>query len=341
MEVLVWAESALLLFLGVRWMLDRDDYARTVRIAIDAESALREGRPREAIRAAARLRSARSPRMRATSPLILLRIRSSAGESSRAANRARRILEAMRRDHCDFRLLNTLVDALISAGRYREALAIPDRFMAAARERGRIEDPGSHALLRINLAEALYESGEEEAALEQLSSVEAAGATSPLAASGLSCLRAWIRIHRGEVAAARADLDAVDPAGLGEFYEAELHMTRAALEREAGDPGQALVHARKGLETARRPSSERNALFLLADLAARRGETEEARETFRRAVDHRYRGQGGDGLLRYASFLESSGDAAGALAALRLCVERDPEGARAREAAARLRARAT
>jgi hypothetical protein len=157
----------------------------------------------------------------------------------------------------------------------------------------------------------------------------------PLAINGLYCLRAWIRVQRGELDAARADLAriAADPLAM---YAAELCYTRAALEREAGNLEAARRLAETGLKRARTASSERNGQFVLAGILALSGQAAGARDLFDRAVQHSYRGQGGDGLWRFAAFPDSTREHQEAARVLGLLIERDPESFHAKRAREKL-----
>lgn len=88
-------------------------------------------------------------------------------------------------------------------------------------------------------------------------------------------------------------------------YEAEVAYTWAALERESGNFAIALTHAELGMRQAKRVSSKRNGQFLVAGIAALMGDSARARSLFDAGVAADYRGQGGDGLTRFAAFLDS------------------------------------
>jgi predicted TPR repeat methyltransferase len=75
---------------------------------------------------------------------------------------------------------------------------------------------------------------------------------------------------------------------------------------------------------------------MVAGIAALMGDDARALALFNEAVESEYQAQGGDGLLRFATFLEQRGDADGAERLLRLTIERDPESIFAATARTRL-----
>jgi tetratricopeptide (TPR) repeat protein len=88
-----------------------------------------------------------------------------------------------------------------------------------------------------------------------------------------------------------------------------------------------------------RPSSERNAIFLRARVAAARGELERAESLCREAAAHPHRWQGGDGLLLWGDVLSQLGRPDHARDAWRLALERDPQSTSAAMCRARLEAK--
>ncbi len=93
----------------------------------------------------------------------------------------------------------------------------------------------------------------------------------------------------------------------------------------AGRVDDAEIALDRGAKLARRISSKRNVLFLRARLSAARGDWDGAERLCREAVQHRFRGQGGAGILLWAEALKQLGRPAEADAALRLVAQRDPE----------------
>lgn len=80
------------------------------------------------------------------------------------------------------------------------------------------------------------------------------------------------------------------------------------------------------------------ALFLRARLLALMGRDDEAIEACRRAAEHPFKTQSGDGLLLWGDLLSKRGRIEEARAAWSLARERDPESASAGQASQRLSA---
>ncbi len=270
--------------------------------------------------------------------LLLIDSYRARGSAGRAAKVATKFLEYLSTtfEECQWHWLNSVIDALVSAGRYREAVAAQARWSARGRRSGRDSDPVSYAFTQINRAEAFFELGESAEALSLLEHARPLAEPDAVARNGLLCLEAWISIHEGELERARDRLARVDVAALSPVYAAEVHYTWAAYEREAKDLEHALQHAERGLQSSVRPSSERNGLFMIASIEALRGNHARAKEHFERAVGHHYRGQGADGLFRYAEFLERTEGAHAAEPVYGLLIERDGESALATHARRRI-----
>lgn len=117
----------------------------------------------------------------------------------------------------------------------------------------------------------------------------------------------------------------VDPKALAPDYEAEVYYTWAALEREQGDYPKAQQHAEAGLALAKRPSSVRNGLFMVASVMAHSGDPHVAIDWFEEALAHPYKGQARYGLSRYAAFLNTQGKTDRAATVAKLMTELDPE----------------
>jgi len=125
----------------------------------------------------------------------------------------------------------------------------------------------------VNLAVCDFVNDE---ALTLLSDAEPLAQAYPLAKNGLLCMQAWILAHTGALKAAREAAKAVDPRSL-KLYRAEVFYTRAAIERDSGNVDRAFELATTGLSYAKRASSERNGLFMLAGILLARGDFDQAR----------------------------------------------------------------
>ena len=246
------------------------------------------------------------------------------GQTLEGVQAWRQILEAHPRAVCPWGLVNLAVDALVNAALYAEALRTPELWPEKARQRGKQRDEVSFAIVQINQAEALHNLGSDQRALTLLDSVVTLTQPSPLALNGLRCLRAWILVHDGQLEAARRELFALDVRALPR-YAPEVNYTFAALARECGNLVEALQYAESGLALARTASSRRNGQFMVAGILALLGEATRARSLFDAAVASVYQGQGGDGLLRFATFLEGQGSHDDAVQIRHLLLERDPE----------------
>jgi tetratricopeptide (TPR) repeat protein len=229
-------------------------------------------------------------------------------------------------------VLNTAVDALIAAGSYEEALALPFRFVVRGSR-----DTAHELLVEINLAEAEYNLGRWEDAWDRLRDLDPLAAAFPIARAGLAQQRAWIAAHTGRPEEAlhfwrRADID-----DLPRHYHAE-HFFTGAVACIAADRFECARRcALDGASAAIRRSSKRNALFIRARVAAAMGEPARAESLCREAAADPYRAQGGDGLLLWGDLLlrlEHRGEARQAYA---LAIDRDRQSASARLAAERLR----
>lgn len=216
---------------------------------------------------------------------------------------------------------NVAIDLLISAGAYSAALgAEPSPSMPT-----NARDALALALIQINLAEAEYNLGRWDEAEARLRPLDLACWCYPIARTGLLQQRAWIAAHRGRGVEALELCASADPRGLPSRYRAEYHFTRAGALLAAGRVDDAETALDRGAKLARRISSKRNVLFLRARLAGTRGDWDSAERLCREAVQHRFRRQGGAGILLWAEALKQLGRPAEADAALRLVVQRDPE----------------
>ncbi len=236
-----------------------------------------------------------------------------------------------------FEAATLATNAFICAGRYQEALAT--QAWAEARAGGEPQDDeGQGALLQINLAEADYNLGGWDAAWRRLEALdEASFEDVPLLLGGLRCQRAWIAAARAEPAPVHLYLDTFDPDWLPRLFRAELYYCKVACHLFLGDRARAADALEQGLAWAVRASSRRNGRFLKAQLLAQRGERAAASAEYAAAAEDPYKGQGAGALLAWGELLAHTlQQPQPARAAWRLAVERDPESAAAREAAARL-----
>jgi tetratricopeptide (TPR) repeat protein len=228
--------------------------------------------------------------------------------------------------------VNQLVEALVASGQYREALQVPP-------PDPRWAEPGQEMLIQINLAEADYNLGRWDEAWQRLAPLDAEAALPSICESGLLLQRAWIAAHQGRGAEALELWTSADIGGLPYEYWAEHHFTGAAALLALGRLDEALEAAQGGAADAVRPSSLRNVLFLQARIHAAAGRLAEAEALCREAAAHPLQTQGGDGLLLWGDLLLELGRPEEALAAWRLCVERDPQSESAQQAQGRLEER--
>jgi tetratricopeptide (TPR) repeat protein len=228
--------------------------------------------------------------------------------------------------------LNQTVDALIAAGRYLEALALPERFVAHGSR-----DSVSDLLVQINLAEAEYNLGRWSAAWDRLRGLDPLAAAFPIARAGLAQQRAWIMAHTGRPDEALRHWHRADLGDLPRHYRAEHFFTGAVALIGVGEYDAARSCAHAGAQRAVRPSSKRNALFIRARVAAATSEWTLAESLCRSASAFPYRGQGGDGLLFWGDVLTRLERFAEARQAYALAVERDSQSESAQIAAGRLR----
>ncbi len=207
----------------------------------------------------------------------------------------------------------------------------------AAQARGRRSHPFAALLVRINTAEALHNLGRDDEALAELDDVLEATRPGEYVHAGAATLKAWILAARGSLEAP-ALISGIELGGMGDKYRAEVHFTRAAAFAANRRFDEAEREARAGLSHAKRPSSERNAWFLLGSIAYDAGDPARALDYFDIGLAHRYRGQGGFALLKRARALAELGRE-GVRDALALVIARDPQSAAAATARRELAAR--
>ncbi len=234
--------------------------------------------------------------------------------------------------------LNSCVDTLVCAGRYQAAIDLFEAVPELARRHAHEARDPHYALVQINLAEADVNLGRAEAALARMEGWDGAVAGVPLMASGLGLQRGWILGALGRGEEALAAVEAMQREALGELFASEYHLSRTFAFLAVGRLDDAQVELAEALARARRPSTTRNALFLQARLAERRGDRAAALRLCREAAEHPHRWQGGDGLLFWGELLAEEGDVEGARRAWTLALERDAESASADTARARLAA---
>ena len=228
--------------------------------------------------------------------------------------------------------LNQAVDALIAAGCYDEALALPASFVVHGPR-----DSASELLVQINLAEAEYNLGRWSAAWDRLRDLDPLAAAFPIARAGLAQQRAWIAAHTGRPDEALHQWRRAELRDLPRHYHAEHYFTGAVALIGVGRHDAARGCAIAGADAAIRPSSKRNALFIRARVAAAANDWQLAESLCRAAAPHPYRAQGGDGLLFWGDLLVRLERLAEAGQAFALAIDRDRQSQSARFAAERLR----
>lgn len=221
--------------------------------------------------------------------------------------------------------LNSSVDGLIAAGRYREALELPSRFNVHG-----LRDTCAEMLVQINLAEAEYNLGRWDAAWERLRGLDPLAAAFPIARAGLAQQRSWIAAHTSKPGEALHQWRRADLRDLPRNYHAEHFFTGAVALLGVGRIDAARECAISASGAAVRPSSQRNSLFIRARVAAAMGELPRAESLCRAAAQNPYRAAGGEGLLFWGGILARLGRSEEALQAYALAVERDGESESAR-----------
>ncbi len=185
---------------------------------------------------------------------------------------------------------NIAIDCLISVGRYREALELPAGMPEDMRPSPGERLPSHYVLAQINLSEALYNLGRWEEAERILDPILDAANDSWVTKSGVIMQRAWIAAHRGRAAEAWALME--QRPYLGRRYQSEIHFARAAALRELKRLDEAEREARAGMLAAVRPSSVRNAHFVLGHIEVARGNLAAAERHFAAGAANRWKRQG-------------------------------------------------
>jgi tetratricopeptide (TPR) repeat protein len=234
--------------------------------------------------------------------------------------------EALASGPCSAHHLNIAVNAFINAGKYRRALEV-----------GEADQPPRNSLVQLNLAEAEYNLGQWEAALERLDVArQLNNPVSPVVAAGETAQRAWILGHLGRVAEADSAVETVNPMALPHIFRSEFFYTRSLIALASGDAKTALMRADEGLAIAKRASSVRNGVFLRARALAMGGDCTGALREFEGGASHTYQGQGGAALLEWGDLLLKAGREDEARKAWASAVEKDPESESAVKASERL-----
>ncbi|HEX8823265.1 MAG TPA: tetratricopeptide repeat protein [Archangium sp.] len=299
------------------------------------ESSFHFGTYRATLASIRALRLLGAPRwMRPSLLQLTVHAREALGQTASAVEGARRLVGEARALR-SWDLANTAINTFINAGLYEEALEVERRW--ERQETPEVEPLDTEeGLVQLNLAEALYNLGDWEAASERLQGVEKVVEPQPLLKHALLMQRAWIQANTGRGADALETLARVDRQSLPRVYWSEVAFTHAAALLAVGRYEEAEREVRAGLECARRVASTRNGLFLLGRIALRAGRLDEALPHFEAGAAHPYRGQGGRALLEWGDCLERLGQGSRAREVWRLVLERDPRSEAAREAASRL-----
>lgn len=229
--------------------------------------------------------------------------------------------------------LNTVVAMWTAVGRYEKAVAAahaaaPHLFALVS-----TSDPGT-SLVRINLAEALVELGQFDEALALL----ALGSDTdwPLTRVGAATARAWALTMAGRHDEALTAAHGLDASALGHDYAAELPLTLALVHLNLGQWARAKAALDDAARLTVRASTERNGLLHRARWALETGDVGGAQETWRAVQGHRWKGQGGAGLLALGDAFARQALGDEARAAWALAVSQDGESLSAATARERL-----
>jgi tetratricopeptide (TPR) repeat protein len=262
----------------------------------------------------------------AANPFVLMRLMTLANFEGRVSD-ALVCVETLRAtlspQVCSWQCLNVMIDTLIMAGRYHEALTLPDAWSLEAREHGARRDSDWFILARVNAAEALENLGRMPEAVALVSKLEADCDAGSPARGGVCMQAAWIATLVGEPARALTLLEAVRlmPAE----YRAELHYTRALALSALGRHDDACREAQRGFCSAVRASSFRNGLYILGSIAHHAGDHAQAARHFEAGFEHPYRAQGGAALVCFGDTLQVLGRIDQAKHLYEAVAERDPQ----------------
>jgi tetratricopeptide (TPR) repeat protein len=235
--------------------------------------------------------------------------------------------------------LNCAINAMINAGRYKEALRLKARWSSDFLERAHRRHPDGYLLVHLNLVEALYNLGRFGCANQLLETItpECEERGSRLVRAGLGLQKAWLSVLMGDPAGALELLMTVNERHLPRSFRAEVHFTRAAALRDVGRLREAKIAAEAGATLSLRASSKRNALFVLGSIAAAEGQPKRAIEILEHGATHAYRAQGADGLVLLGEQYLQIGLNVESDWAYACAIARDPQGFAARRAGRRLR----
>lgn len=229
------------------------------------------------------------------------------GNTNESVRSIQTMISSLRSDVCSWYIINHVVNSFVNAGLYREAIDFTSRWPHQVLDQVSQLDPTTRIITHINQAEAYHNLGEHHKALEILDSFDDWIAQNPIALHGRACLKAWILIYLGRTNEARALLESVDPKILSPGYISEVHYTWAELHRKEQDYTQATHHVEQGQRLAIRASSERNGLFIKAEILAQQHRLESSVELFEMALAHRYKAQCAKGLNAYCEVLKKLG----------------------------------
>jgi tetratricopeptide (TPR) repeat protein len=226
-----------------------------------------------------------------------------------------------------------MIDTLIMAGRYREALELPAAWSDSAREVGARAEHQAYALACVNRVEAAYNLGRLDVAqvmIAELGSVRLDGD----AKVAFELQRAWLAVLCGSPERALASLEGVRVALPA--YRAELCYARGFALSALGRHAAARSEAQRGLGVALRASSVRNGLYLCAAIAHAADDPTRALRWYEAGFEHPYRAQGGAALVSFGELLAGRGDRARAELAYISALDRDPQSHACDTARARL-----
>jgi len=203
-------------------------------------------------------------------------------------------------------------------GLYREVLAAVER--AAPELLTGIPEVISPDVLEVNFAETLTELGRYDDALR----VTSPASDIPLCEAGRRCARSWVLSLLGRPEDAVRELEGVNEPSLL-AYRAEYWFNVTFAQLIAGNLDAAADALQRSRDVMVRESSRRNFYFLLARLRWAQGRRDEALSHFETAAKHRWRWQGGAGLLAWGDALKELGRDDDARAAWAQCISQDPQ----------------
>ena len=262
------------------------------------------------------------------------------GRMSEALDASRHALAGLPVATCPWHVLNVIVGIMISAGRYREALAARRRWPRVVRDKPEPATEYGQALTCLSLVEALYNLGKLAAAKRLLSRIESACRRHALSRNCHVLQHARLLTLEGRASEALEAVKHVVASELSSANRSELHFTRAAALRDIGAFEDADAEVRLGMVSGERASSQRNGIFLLGTIARARGDLASAVRELERGMAHRYRGQGGDSMLQLAGCYEKLGQLELTARTYGLLLRRDPESGAAKGVRLRLKKRA-